>query len=60
MYQTTKGRFVDTPVYQRYALPAGATLKAPLVLQERESTVVVARAAKVNILDNLTVSIELS
>ena len=59
IYQPGKGRFVATPVHQRYSLPPGATLAAPLVLQERESTVVIARPARVSILDNLTVFIEL-
>ena len=60
MYQPAKGRFVHTPVYERYSLPPGTSLTAPLVLQERESTMVVARPAKVSILDNLTVSVVLA
>ncbi len=60
MYHPAKRRFVSTPVYARYSLPPRTTLSAPLVLQERECTIVVARAAEVTILDNLTVSITLS
>ena len=60
MFQPKVGRFRRTPVYERYALPAGTTLRAPLVLQERESTIVVSRPAKVSILDNLTVSVVLT
>ena len=60
MYLPSKGSFAEVPVFERYALPPGATLAAPLVVQERESTIVVARPASLTILDNLTVSIELS
>ena len=60
MYHPAKRRFAGTPVYERYSLPPGTTLRAPLVLQERECTIVVARPAEVTILDNLTVSITLS
>ena len=59
MFQPKAGRFRRTPVYERYNLPAGTRLRAPLVLQERESTIVVARPAEVSILENLTVSIVL-
>ena len=47
------------PVYDRYGLEYGAKLNGPLILQEPESTVVVARAASVTVLDDGTVSIEL-
>ena len=47
------------PVYDRYALPAGAKLDGPLLLQEPESTIVVARRAEIEILRDLTVLITL-
>ena len=59
MYQPHKNRYLKTPVYERYALAPGTKLKGPVILQERESTIVVARPAKVSVLDNLTVRIEL-
>jgi len=59
MYLPAKGEFGEVPVYERYSLPAGTKLPGPLVLSERESTVIVARPAAVEILDNLTVSITL-
>ena len=46
-------------VYDRYALKPGAKLEGPMILQEPESTIVIARPATVTILDNATVSIEL-
>ena len=48
------------PIYERYALPAGTSLRGPLILRERESTLVVARAARVLVHDNLTVEVDLS
>ena len=60
MYHPGRGRYALAPVYERYALPPGARLEGPLVLRERESTIIVARPATVTILDNLTVSIEIS
>ena len=49
----------DVPVYDRYALQTGTKLDGPMILEEPESTVVVARAASVTVLDDGTVSIEL-
>jgi N-methylhydantoinase A len=49
----------QAPVYDRYALAAGTFLSGPLILEERESTIVVAVAAEVRILDDLTVSLTL-
>jgi N-methylhydantoinase A len=47
------------PVYERYALAPGTVLTGPLLLQEPESTLVVARDAEVEILANLSVSVTL-
>jgi N-methylhydantoinase A len=35
------GDFVDCPIYDRYALPAGATFSGPAVVEELDSTTVV-------------------
>jgi N-methylhydantoinase A len=59
MYVASSGRYAEVDVYPRYALAPGTVLEGPLVLQERESTIVVARPARVEVLENLTVSIEL-
>ena len=47
------------PVYDRYGLAPGARLSGPLILRERESTIVVARPADVEILADGSVSITL-
>ena len=59
MYVAPWRRYAEVDVYPRYALAPGSRLDGPLVLQERESTVVVARPARVRVLPDLTVSIEL-
>lgn len=51
--------FGEVPVHDRYGLPPGTVLEGPLLLQEAESTVVVARPARVEVLANLSVSITL-
>ncbi|MEM7748821.1 MAG: hydantoinase/oxoprolinase family protein [Pseudomonadota bacterium] len=48
------------PVFDRYSLGSGTSLAGPLILQEPESTIVVARPAQVSVLDDQTISIELS
>jgi N-methylhydantoinase A len=57
IYLPLKRGFSEVSVYDRYSLPAGACLQAPLILEERESTIVVAVAAEVTIRPDLTVSI---
>jgi N-methylhydantoinase A len=39
-YFPEAGGYVDCPVYDRYALPAGMTLIGPAIVEERESTTV--------------------
>ncbi len=52
--------YKEVPVYDRYGLGAGAILVGPLVLEERESTLVVPYRARVQVLENLAVSVELA
>ncbi|MDF2619311.1 MAG: apc3 1 [Xanthobacteraceae bacterium] len=49
----------EVPVYERYALPPGTELRGPLVLEEEESTIVVPLAARVELLENLSVLVTL-
>jgi N-methylhydantoinase A len=51
--------YAVVPVHDRYALAPGTRLDGPLLLQEPESTIVVARAAQVEVLGNGTISIAL-
>jgi N-methylhydantoinase A len=54
------GDFSEAPVYDRYTLPPGTAISGPLILEERESTVVVAEPARVTVLRDLTVRIDLA
>jgi N-methylhydantoinase A len=51
--------YAEVPVFDRYAVGPGERLTGPLILEERESTVVVAVDSEVTILPDLTVSIEI-
>jgi N-methylhydantoinase A len=59
IYLPLAGGFGPAEVYERYALPPGTHLEGPLILEERESTLVVPFAAGVDILPDLTVAITL-
>jgi N-methylhydantoinase A len=50
--------YVDTPVYDRYALTPGAALAGPAIIEERESTTVVAPGARVSVDARLTLILE--
>ncbi|MGH8667172.1 MAG: hydantoinase/oxoprolinase family protein, partial [Burkholderiales bacterium] len=50
-------RYALVPVYERYSLAPGIRLTGPLILEERESTLVVPVAAQVEILPDYTVSV---
>lgn len=59
MFRTDSDSFDEVAVYQRYALPAGSRLEGPLIIEEAESTIVVPRAAQVEVLENLNVLVHL-
>lgn len=57
IYLPLRGGYDEVKVYDRYSLSAGTELQGPLILEERESTIVVAVASEVTIRPDLTVSI---
>jgi N-methylhydantoinase A len=57
IYLPLKSAYEDVEVYDRYSVQPGQTLKGPLILEERESTIVVPVKSEVTILPDLTVSI---
>lgn len=57
IYLPLKGDYAEVKVYDRYSIPPGEALQAPLILEERESTIVVAVVADVAIRPDLTVSV---
>jgi len=50
--------YVDTPVYDRYALTPGAALAGPAIIEERESTTVAGPGARVSVDARLTLILE--
>lgn len=52
-----KRKYVPVPVYDRYSLKPGTRINGPVILEERESTLVVPVAATVHVLPDYTVSI---
>ena len=57
IYLPARGRYGAVPVYERYSLKPGTKLAGPVVLEERESTLVVPVRADVEILSDYTVSV---
>ena len=51
--------WVDTPVYDRYALGAGARFEGPAIVEERESTAVIGPGARCRVEDNRTIVVEM-
>jgi len=52
-----KRKYAPVPVYDRYSLKPGTRVSGPVILEERESTLVVPVAADVRVLPDYTVSI---
>ncbi|WP_343675634.1 hydantoinase/oxoprolinase family protein [Paraburkholderia heleia] len=57
VYLPLRGEYADVPVYDRYSVQPGQTLEGPLILEERESTIVVAVKSDVTVLPDLTTSV---
>ncbi len=57
IYLPLKGAYENAAVYDRYSVQPGQTLQGPLILEERESTIVVTVKSDVTILPDLTVSV---
>jgi N-methylhydantoinase A len=55
-----KGRFGPVAVYDRYSLKPGTRIAGPVVLEERESTLVVPVPAAVRVLPDYTVSVTIA
>jgi N-methylhydantoinase A len=53
------GGYVETPVYDRYALHAGARLAGPAIVEERESTLVVGPGQLVEVTPELSLHVTL-
>jgi N-methylhydantoinase A len=51
--------WIDTPVYDRYALGPGATFVGPAIVEERESTAVIGPGASCRVDDGLTLVVQM-
>jgi N-methylhydantoinase A len=52
------GRYVDTPVYDRYALAPGMQLDGPAIVEERESTLIMGARGRASVDERLNVIVE--
>ncbi|MET3662789.1 hydantoinase/oxoprolinase family protein [Aquamicrobium ahrensii] len=57
IYLPLKKDYAEVKVYDRYSVQPGQVLQGPLILEERESTIVVAVGADVTVKPDLTVSV---
>jgi N-methylhydantoinase A/oxoprolinase/acetone carboxylase beta subunit len=51
--------FVDTPVYNRYALNPGLRIEGPAIIEERESTAIIGVGGRCIVDEHLTLVIEM-
>jgi N-methylhydantoinase A len=57
-YFPEPGRFIETPVYDRYALHTGDALSGPAIVEERESTLVIGAGGRAGVDDHLNIIVE--
>ena len=55
-----RGEFVGVPVYDRYAMKAGAVIEGPAIVEEREATTIVPDACTLDVDDGLNLRISLA
>lgn len=58
VFSPAKGEFVETPVFDRYALKPDMTFPGPAIVEERESTLVVSSRGRARVDDFLNVIVE--
>ncbi|MDF2618967.1 MAG: hydantoinase/oxoprolinase family protein [Xanthobacteraceae bacterium] len=59
IYLPRTGAMGEVPVYDRYRLPPGAELAAPAIIEERESTLAIPLPARVRVLADRAILVEL-
>ncbi len=57
-YFPEEGRYVETPVYDRYALAPGFTFSGPAIVEERESTLIMGVRGRARVDKRLNVIVE--
>jgi N-methylhydantoinase A len=58
-YFAALGGFVETPVYDRYALEPGTPIDGPAVFEEDESTFIIGPGARARVLPDGTILAEM-
>jgi N-methylhydantoinase A len=59
-YFAERGGYIDTPVFDRYALSPGMTITGPAIVEEKESTLIVGPAGRAVVNDSLDIFVELT
>ena len=59
-YFPERGRYVETAVYDRYALKPGMKLAGPVIIEERESTLIIGSRGRAHVDERFNVIVELS
>jgi N-methylhydantoinase A len=59
-YFPEHGGYVDTPVFDRYALQPGLTFQGPAIVEERESTLIVGAGGRALVDESLNIVVELT
>ncbi|HYA29020.1 MAG TPA: hydantoinase/oxoprolinase family protein [Acidobacteriota bacterium] len=58
-YFPEQGRYIETPIYDRYALAAGDRFDGPAIVEERESTLIIGARGRARLDERLNVVVEL-
>jgi N-methylhydantoinase A len=58
-YFPERGGYIDTPIYDRYALCPGMKILGPAIVEERESTLIMGLSGEAIVDENLNVIVEL-
>ena len=59
-YFPERGEYIETAVYDRYALKSGMEFIGPAIVEERESTLIVGARAKARVDERLNIVVELN
>jgi N-methylhydantoinase A len=59
MYLPEDGKFVEVPVFDRYRFGPGVRFGGPAIVEERESTLIIGRGARVSVDDLLNVVVDI-
>jgi N-methylhydantoinase A len=58
-YFPERGEYIETAVYDRYALSTGMEFIGPAIVEERESTLIIGARGKARVDERLNIVVEL-